>query len=75
MSVRPDAPVKEIARLLDEFGITAVCVVDEANRPLGVASERDLVRRRANSGGGSSAVEPIHGPAHRDRVPRNPARR
>ncbi|WP_328490545.1 CBS domain-containing protein [Streptomyces zaomyceticus] len=47
VSVGPGTTFKEIARLLDEFDITAVCVVDESNRPLGVVSEADLVRRRA----------------------------
>ncbi|MFD0367989.1 CBS domain-containing protein [Streptomyces sp. NPDC127114] len=47
VSVVPGTTFKEIARLLDEFDITAVCVVDESNRPLGVVSEADLVRRRA----------------------------
>ncbi|MEV6327836.1 CBS domain-containing protein [Streptomyces sp. NPDC051909] len=63
VSVRPDASLREIARLLDEFDITAVCVVDEANRPLGVVSERDLVRRQANGGGGNSAGELMSSPA------------
>ncbi|MFF5338480.1 CBS domain-containing protein [Streptomyces sp. NPDC013181] len=45
VSVGRRTPFKEIARLLDEFDITAVCVVDEENRPLGVVSETDLVRR------------------------------
>ncbi|OKJ18079.1 hypothetical protein AMK23_35855 [Streptomyces sp. CB02130] len=47
VSVVPGTTFKEIARLLDDFDITAVCVVDESNRPLGVVSEADLVRRRA----------------------------
>ncbi|MGW6395991.1 CBS domain-containing protein [Streptomyces sp. NPDC055103] len=63
VSVRPDASLKEIARLLDEFDITAVCVVDEANHPLGVVSERDLVRRQADGGGGSTAGELMTSPA------------
>ncbi|MER6096501.1 CBS domain-containing protein [Streptomyces sp. NPDC001728] len=61
--VRPDTSLREIARLLHEFDITAVCVVDEANRPLGVVSERDLVRRQANGGGGNSAGELMSSPA------------
>ncbi|MFC8272712.1 CBS domain-containing protein [Streptomyces sp. NPDC057271] len=63
VSVRPDTPLKEIARLLDEFDITAVCVVDEANHPLGVVSERDLVRHQATGGGGNSAGELMSSPA------------
>ncbi|KQX51401.1 MULTISPECIES: CBS domain-containing protein [unclassified Streptomyces] len=63
VSVRPDASLREIARLLDEFDITAVCVVDEADHPLGVVSERDLVRRQADGGGGSTAGELMTSPA------------
>lgn len=51
VSVMRGTTFKEIARLLDEFDITAVCVVDESNRPLGVVSEADLVRRRAAGAG------------------------
>ncbi|ALU91915.1 hypothetical protein WQO_00115 [Streptomyces globisporus C-1027] len=47
VSVVPGTTFKEIARLLNDFDITAVCVVDESNRPLGVVSEADLIRRRA----------------------------
>ncbi|BAU81785.1 hypothetical protein SLA_0831 [Streptomyces laurentii] len=63
VSVRPDTSLKEVARLLDEFDITAVCVVDEASHPLGVVSERDLVRRQADGGGGSTAGELMTSPA------------
>ncbi|MFF7444061.1 CBS domain-containing protein [Streptomyces sp. NPDC008122] len=63
VSVRPDTSPREVARLLDEFDITAVCVVDEVNHPLGVVSERDLVRRQARGGGGSSAGELMTSPA------------
>ncbi|WMX48447.1 CBS domain-containing protein [Streptomyces roseicoloratus] len=47
VSVVPGTTFKEIARLLDEFDITAMPVVDESNRPLGVVSEADLVRHSA----------------------------
>jgi CBS domain-containing protein len=46
---------KEIARLLDEYGITAVPVVDEDERPVGVVSEADLLRRRTSGNGASTA--------------------
>ncbi|WP_406364833.1 CBS domain-containing protein [Streptomyces sp. NBC_01546] len=42
VSVQRGTPFKEIARLLDEFDITAVPVVDESERPVGVVSEADL---------------------------------
>jgi CBS domain-containing protein len=45
VSVRPEATVEEIAKLLVEGRISAVFVVDDAGRPLGVVSEGDLMRR------------------------------
>ncbi|MGW5419400.1 CBS domain-containing protein [Streptomyces sp. NPDC003943] len=63
VSVRPDASLRDVALLLDEFDVSAVCVVDEANHPLGVVSERDLVRRQANDGGGNTAGELMTSPA------------
>lgn len=45
ITVRPDATVREIARLLLERGISAVPVIDGENRPVGIVSEGDLVRR------------------------------
>jgi CBS domain-containing protein len=38
---------KEIARLLAEYDITAVPVVDGQDRPVGVVSEADLLRKEA----------------------------
>ncbi|MEU7023021.1 CBS domain-containing protein [Streptomyces sp. NPDC048717] len=55
VAVQRGTPFKEIARLLDEYGITAVPVVDEANRPIGVVSEADLMRRHTVKDGPSSA--------------------
>lgn len=42
-----DAGFKEIAKLLAEYGITAVPVVDDDDRPVGVVSEADLLRKEA----------------------------
>ncbi|WP_431961457.1 CBS domain-containing protein [Actinacidiphila sp. bgisy160] len=47
VSIRPDTPFKEIAKLLAERDVTAVPVVDEGNRPVGVVSEADLLRKEA----------------------------
>ncbi|MFD8078414.1 CBS domain-containing protein [Streptomyces sp. NPDC059718] len=47
VSVRPDTSFKEIARLLAEHDVTAVPVVDEGDRPVGVVSEADLLRKEA----------------------------
>ncbi|MFB8247783.1 CBS domain-containing protein [Streptomyces sp. NPDC055952] len=41
--VQGGTPFKEIAHLLQEYDITAVPVVDEQNRPVGVVSEADLL--------------------------------
>ncbi|NXY93013.1 CBS domain-containing protein [Streptomyces sp. BR123] len=46
VTVRPATAFKEIARLLQEFDITAMPVVDETGRPVGVVSEADLLCRR-----------------------------
>lgn len=45
ITVRPDTPVNEIARLLVENRISGVPVVDEENRVIGIVSEGDLIRR------------------------------
>lgn len=45
---RPDTPFKELVRLLEENGVTAVPVVDELGRPMGVVSEADLLRKSAD---------------------------
>ncbi|MFD5041823.1 CBS domain-containing protein [Streptomyces sp. NPDC058377] len=63
VSVMRGTTFKEVARLLDEFDITAVCVVDESNRPLGVVSEADLVRRRAAGAGLDTAGALMSSPA------------
>jgi len=43
--VQAGTPFKEIAHLLQEYDITAVPVVDDENRPLGVVSEADLLQK------------------------------
>src|SRR5690349_21453760 len=45
---RPDTPFKELVRLLEDNGVTAVPVVDELGRPMGVVSEADLLRKSAD---------------------------
>lgn len=44
-TVAPDTPVRAIARLLAEKGISAVPVVDGAGAPVGVVSDGDLIGR------------------------------
>lgn len=43
ITVGPDAPVKEAARLLVEHGISAMPVIDSAGRLAGIVSEADLI--------------------------------
>ncbi len=45
--VRPDTSFKEVARVLADHDITAVPVVDDCDRPVGVVSEADLLRRES----------------------------
>lgn len=45
VTVTPDTPVPEIARLLLERRISAAPVVDAAERMVGIVSEGDLIRR------------------------------
>jgi CBS domain-containing protein len=45
VTVSPDTPVREIARVLLEHGISAVPVVDNGGAPLGMVSEGDLIGR------------------------------
>ena len=44
VSVHPDTPLREIARLLIDKGISAVPVVDDKGAPIGMVSEGDLIR-------------------------------
>lgn len=50
-SVAPEAPLKEVARLLAERRISGVPVVDASGRVLGIVSEADFVAREAGTGG------------------------
>lgn len=69
--VQRGTPFKEIAHLLLEYDITAVPVVDEENRPVGVVSEADLLQKMW---GGSPTVLPSTpsgpGPRRARRTPR-----
>ncbi|MFE2643839.1 CBS domain-containing protein [Streptomyces nigra] len=48
VKARRDLPFKEIVRLLAEHDVTAVPVVDDQDRPVGVVSEADLLRKTAD---------------------------
>lgn len=60
VSVRGDAPFKEIAQVLSRHRVTAVPVVDGLNRVIGVVSEGDLLRKTADqaAGPGDLPAEP-----------------
>ncbi|MFJ4205692.1 CBS domain-containing protein [Streptomyces sviceus] len=48
VSVRRDMGFKDIVQHLTEHDITAVPVVDDQSRPIGVVSEADLLRKQEN---------------------------
>jgi hypothetical protein len=49
LAVRPDLPISDVRDLLRSFGVGAAPVLDEARRPLGIVSVRDLLE-----GGGAA---------------------
>ncbi|MFE0512221.1 CBS domain-containing protein [Streptomyces sp. NPDC058964] len=53
---RRDTPFKELVRLLTENDVTAVPVVDDLERPMGVVSEADLLRKSADQADPSGRV-------------------
>ncbi|GAA3950462.1 CBS domain-containing protein [Streptomyces marokkonensis] len=55
--VQRGTPFKEIAHLLQEYDITAVPVVDEEDRPVGVVSEADLLQKMWGSDPDGSPVQ------------------
>ena len=48
-TVRPDRSLREAVDLLAEHNIGALIVVDEAGKPIGIISERDIIREAAQS--------------------------
>jgi CBS domain-containing protein len=47
VTIRPDQSIKEATRLLVENNIGALVVVNEARQPVGIISERDILRAAA----------------------------
>ncbi len=43
ISVRPDTPISELAKIFIENNISGVPVIDENNKVLGIATESDLI--------------------------------
>ena len=49
ITVRPDQSLKDAIDLLVEYDIGALIVVDELGQPVGVISERDIIREAART--------------------------
>ena len=49
-TVAPETPVREIARILLERGVSAAPVVDAAGKPVGMVSEGDIIGREDDKG-------------------------
>ena len=47
VAARPDMPVRDVAKLLLDHGISAAPVIDAAGNLLGIVSEGDLISRNA----------------------------
>ncbi|WP_329560512.1 CBS domain-containing protein [Kitasatospora sp. NBC_01266] len=47
VTARSDTPFKEVAALFHRNDVTAIPVIDDQGRPLGVVSEADLIRKEA----------------------------
>ncbi|GGV58609.1 hypothetical protein GCM10010294_05820 [Streptomyces griseoloalbus] len=60
VKARRDLPFKEIVRLLAENDVTAVPVVDDLGRPMGVVSEADLLRKSSDRADPSGRVPVPH---------------
>ncbi|WP_170149646.1 CBS domain-containing protein [Rhodoplanes roseus] len=50
ITIAPERPIAEAAQLMIDNRISGLPVVDPAGRLVGIVSERDLLRRRANGG-------------------------
>ncbi|MFD5325958.1 CBS domain-containing protein [Streptomyces sp. NPDC127092] len=61
VSVRGDAPFKEVVRVLSRHRVTAVPVVDAENRVIGVVSEGDLLRKTADQAAAPSDLPAVPG--------------
>ncbi|HLF27005.1 MAG TPA: CBS domain-containing protein [Anaerolineae bacterium] len=49
ITVRPEQSVREAIALLVEHNVGALVVTDEAERPVGIVSERDIIRASART--------------------------
>ncbi|WP_151083248.1 HPP family protein [Nocardioides cynanchi] len=62
VTVTAEASLREAIGLLDRHTITALPVVDEAGRPLGVVSEADLLREALGRGAHETVGEVMTSP-------------
>ena len=44
ITIKPDADIRDAARVLDQKRIKRLPVVDDENRPVGIISRADIVR-------------------------------
>jgi CBS-domain-containing membrane protein len=65
VTVEPTASFKEIARLMDGFGISGLPVVGLDERPAGVVTEADLLMKEAHPAAGAQSPHMIELPRHR----------
>jgi len=49
ITIRPDATIRQALTLLSEHNIGALVVVDDRTHPIGILSERDIVREAARN--------------------------
>lgn len=56
ISVTPDSPVTEVARIIEQRRIGAVMVLDSRGAVLGIVSERDVVRALATRAEGIAGL-------------------
>ena len=47
LTIRPEQTLREAIALLSRFNIGGLVVVDEARNPLGIITERDIIRQAA----------------------------
>jgi len=60
IAVRSQTPFKEIVETLSEHRISAVPVIDDASRVIGVVSEADLIRKEEMRGGLDQMLSTVH---------------
>ena len=65
VTVKPQVPVRDAVKLMFENSIGSIVVVDESGRPIGIFTERDLLRIVAQ---GRSLDEPIGDVMTRDPI-------